>query len=189
MGPSYVRHAFRRAYAADKKARLTLNEAFCERNDALGQTVRRQLLGLIDELRDQDAPLHAIGFQAHLQPQYAASDDLFVDFLHRIAERKLDIYLTELDVDDSSFDDDLATRDRQVAERYAAFLAKALAVPAVKTVVSWQLGDKFSWYRDPAILALRKSKGLPRPLPFDERLARKPAWAAMARAFSQRPTG
>lgn len=188
LGPSYVRHAFRRAAVNDRRARLTLNEAFCERNDALGQTVRRQLLSLIDELRDADTPLHAIGFQAHLQPQYAFSDSLFVDYLHRIAERGLDIYITELDVDDSSFADDISARDRQVAERYAVFLRQVLTVPAVKMVVNWQLADRFSWYRDPAVIAALKVKHTPRPLPFDDDLKRKPAWDAIAGAFTARAT-
>ena len=179
IGPSYVRHAFRRAAAADSQARLTLNEAFCERNDRLGQTVRRQLLALIDNLLDDGAPLHAIGLQAHLQPQHEFSDAVFVDFLGKIAQRGLDIYLTELDVDDSSFPDDVAERD-------GAFLDSALAVPAVKIVINWQLADGYSWYRDPAVMASLKMTRPPRPLPFDGEFQRKPAWLAMADAFSRR---
>lgn len=186
IGPSYVRHAFRRAAAFDPKARLTLNEAFCERNDRLGQTVRRRLLALIDDLLDDGAPLHAIGFQAHLQPQFEFSDAVFVDFLGQVAARGLDIYLTELDVDDSSFPEDIAARDREVAGRYGAFLNAALKVPAVKLVVNWQLSDGFSWYRDPAVMASLKMTRPPRPLPFDETLRRKPAWSAVAEAFARR---
>ncbi|WP_342360451.1 endo-1,4-beta-xylanase [Terrarubrum flagellatum] len=183
LGPSYVPQALRRARRLDPAAKITLNEAFCERNDAFGKTVRGSFIALIDELRDQDAPLDAVGFQGHLKPQYDYSDEAFAEFLHRVAQRKLDIYITELDVDDSSFANDPATRDRQVAERYASFLRHVLAVPEVKIVITWQLADKFSGMRDPAL----PNRGRPaRPLPFDDDLARKPAWRAIADAFAAR---
>ncbi len=44
LGPAYVARAFRRARAADPKARLFLNEAFCEQEDELGRSVRPRLL-------------------------------------------------------------------------------------------------------------------------------------------------
>ena len=187
LGPSYVRYAFQRAARFDPKARLTLNEAFCERNDPLGQTVRAALLRLVDELRDNDAPIHAVGLQAHLQPQIAYDDDVFVDFLRALARRKVEIYITELDVDDSGFSGSIAERDARVAERYEAFLTKVLAVPQVKMVVLWQLADRFSWYRDPDAMKLLNITHQARPLPYDDALKRKPAWDAIARALATRP--
>ncbi|MGL4324000.1 MAG: endo-1,4-beta-xylanase [Beijerinckiaceae bacterium] len=186
LGPSYIRYAFQRAARFDRSAKLTLNEAFCERNDALGQKVRAALLMLIDDLRDNDTPVHAVGLQAHLQPQFAYDDDAFVDFLQKIAKRGLDIYITELDVDDSSFGSDVRERDERVAQRYEAFLTKVLTVPQVKIIVLWQLGDRFSWYRDPEVIKLLKSGPGARPLPFDEALKPKPAYAAIARALKSR---
>lgn len=187
LGPSYVRYAFQRAARFDPKARLTLNEAFCERNDALGQSVRAGLLRLVDDLRDNDAPIHAVGLQAHLQPQISYDDDVFVEFLRALAKRKLDIYITELDVDDSGFSGSVTDRDAKVAERYESFLTKVLAVPQVKMVVLWQLADRFSWYRDPALMQQLGISRAVRPLPYDDQLKRKPAWDAIARALQSRP--
>lgn len=187
LGPSYVRYAFQRAARFDKNAKLTLNEAFCERNDMLGQSVRTRLLALIDELQDNDAPIHAVGLQAHLQPQIAYDDDVYVAFLHALAKRKIDIYLTELDVDDSAYSGSIAERDGKVAERYGSFLTKVLAVPQVKLVVLWQLADRFSWYRDTEAMKLLKINHQVRPLPYDDALKRKPAWNAIARALQSRP--
>lgn len=186
LGPKYVARAFRRAAEADPQARLVLNEAFTERQDRLGLTVRRELLRLIDDLQHQGVPLHAIGLQGHLQPQFPSDDDAFVAFLQQLAARKLDIYITEFDVDDSSFGDDPAQRDAAVAARTKTFLSKALSVPAVKAVVAWQLADKYSWYRGEEMMRRAPTGRLPHPLPFDDQLRRKPMWEAMAEAFRER---
>ena len=137
LGKDYVARAFRRAAAADPKARLVLNEAFCEQNDELGNAVRPMLLKLIDELKDKGVKLDAIGFQAHLKPHLAFNDGMFAEYLAQIAERGVDIYITELDVDDSRLPDDIGARDRAVATRCHDFLKAVLAVPRVTAVVSW----------------------------------------------------
>ncbi len=47
---------------------------------------------------------------------------LLADFLGKIAEKKVDVYVTELDVQDTDFPDDIAQRDAAVAQRYTDFL-------------------------------------------------------------------
>lgn len=185
MGKDYVARAFRRAAAADPSMVGVLNEAFCEQDDTLGKSVRPRLLGLVDELKDQGVPLGAVGLQGHLKPQLAFDDRGFVEFLHALAERKVDIYITELDVDDMGFADEVTLRDQAVAQRYGAFLTAVLSVPAVKAVITWHLSDRYSWYRDVALRRNRFARA-PRPLPYDETLARKPAWNAIASALAGR---
>jgi endo-1,4-beta-xylanase len=146
LGKDYVARAFRRAAAADPKARLVLNEAFCEQNDELGNSVRPLLLNLIDELKDQGVKLDAVGFQAHLKPYLPFNDQQFADYLAKVAERNVDIYITELDVDDSHLSDDIVARDWVVARRCHDFLTAVLAVPRITTVICWHLSDRYSWY-------------------------------------------
>lgn len=186
LGPAYVARAFRRAAAADRRAKLVLNEAFTERDDTLGRNVRTRLLALVTELKQAGVPLHVVGLQGHLQPQYAADDQAFLAFLEALAKLDVEIYITELDCDDIAFPDDVATRDRMVAERYESFLTTVLKVPAVKMVVTWQLSDRFSWYRSREVMEARHMKRAPRPLPFDDLLEAKPARDAMLRAFASR---
>lgn len=185
MGEGFVARAFKRAAAIDSKAKLVLNEAHCEIDNSWGRGIRPRLYMLAERLRDQGVPVHAIGLQGHLQPQWPYDDRYFRAYLDRIGRLGYDIYITELDVNDESFDADPVRRDEQVARRYADFLGQVLSVKAVKMVVNWQLSDKYSWYADPGLA--RKVKGWRhRPLPFDERFARKPAWRAMADAFAGR---
>jgi endo-1,4-beta-xylanase len=188
FGPDYVAHALRRAALADKKTRLVLNEAFCEQDDEIGRAVRPALLGLVRDLKGRDVPLHAVGLQAHLKPQLPFDDAGFVRFVEQIAACGVDIYLTELDVDDSSYPDDPVLRDAAVARRYEDFLNAVLAVPAVKAVITWGLDDRHSWYRDLALRNNPAARRLPRPLPFDEFSAPKAAAHALARAFAAAPT-
>jgi endo-1,4-beta-xylanase len=187
LGPAYIGRALRKAAAADPTARLVINEAFTERGDNLGLTVRAALLRLIDDLQHQGVPLHAIGLESHLQPQYPSDDAGFVTFLEAIAARGLDIYLTELDIDDTSLPKDTAARDLAAAQRVHAYLSHALSVPAVRIVECWQLSDRYSWYQSPEILRERRNGTLPRPLPFDAHMRRKPMYDAIARAFFDRP--
>ncbi|BCP51882.1 beta-xylanase [Kaistia sp. 32K] len=183
FGPGYVERAFKRAQAADPKARLVLNEAMTEAWTEDGARIRKALLRLIDTLQDAGVRLDAVGLQGHLQPGRPFDDAGFADFLHEIAERKVEIWITELDVDDSSFADDIPERDAAVAARYRDFLGAVLAVPAVTTVITWQLADSASWYDHAARELDPDAARLPRPLPFDEQFRPKPAFDAMVAAF------
>ncbi len=186
IGPDYIERALRRTAAADPRARLLVNEAFCERDDDLGRTVRTEFMALVKRLRDKDVPLHAVGFQGHLQPQYPFDDQVFARFISDIAAEGVAIYITELDVDDRGFPADAIERDRGVARRYREFLNAVLDVPAVQVVNMWGLADSYTWYRDVAREAGTLELKAPRPLPYDAALGRKEAWYAIAGAFAAR---
>jgi endo-1,4-beta-xylanase len=187
LGPNYIRYAFKRAAGADPKAELVLNEAFTERDDTLGRQVRAHLLTLIDRLLDAGTPLKAIGLQAHLQPQFPFSTQAIADFLGAIAERKLPILITELDVDDLSMPADTTERDKQVAAFYERYLTTALAVPNVTSLITWQLADRYSWMQDAAFIKATKRGFSPRPLPFDAKLQKKQAYFTIEKALRTRP--
>jgi endo-1,4-beta-xylanase len=183
FGTGYVRRAFERAAMVDKKTRLVLNEAQSERDDEVGLAVRSGLLRLVDELKDAGVRLDAVGLQGHLQPRYPHDPGRFAEFLHALASRKVDIYISEFDVRDDTFPDDIQTRDAMIADTAEKFLSNALRNPAVKAVISWELADNYSFYTDAAKKKDPLSQRLPRPLPFDSSMQRKPLWFAMARAF------
>lgn len=183
FGTGYIRRAFERAAAVDKTTKFVINEAQTERDDDVGHVVREGLLRVVDELKDAGLPLHAVGLQGHLQPRYPHDPARFADFLHALAERKVDIYITEFDVRDDTFPDDIATRDAMIADTAEKFLTNAFKVPAVKTVIAWELSDHYSFYTDAARKKDPLATRLPRPLPFDEEMQKKPLWFAMARAF------
>jgi endo-1,4-beta-xylanase len=183
FGTGYVRRAFERVAMVDRKTKLVLNEAQSERDDDVGLAVRKGLLQLVDELKHAGVPLHAVGLQSHLQPRYPHDPGRFAEFLHALADRGVEIYLTEFDVRDDTFPDDIAVRDAMIAETAEKYLNNALRVPAVKVVIAWELADNYSFYTDAAKKKDPLAQRLPRPLPFDSSMQKKPLWFAMARAF------
>ena len=186
FGSSYVARAFKRARAADPKAVLAVNEAHCERDDAVGRAIRKGMRRLVDELLEAGAPLDALGFQGHLQPQLPYDDARFSDFLHELGAKVARLDITELDVNDENFPDDVKRRDALVARRYREFLTHVLRVKQVRSVINWQLADHYSWYAALARDGELPSRRPPRPLPFDAAYRPKPAFFAMLAAFEAR---
>lgn len=187
FGTDYPVRAFKRAAAADPGCKLVLNEAHTEQWTDTGAGIRAGLLSLVDRLQDAGCRLDAVGLQGHLQPQWPYDDQGFVEFLWRLAEKGVDIYLTELDVNDERYPDDPLIRDAAVADRYEAFLGAVLKVPAVKTVITWQLTDAATFYID-VWKQTHPGAGTraPRPLPFDDRMQPKAAYDALVAAFRDR---
>lgn len=183
FGPDYIRRAFQRAAQVDPHTKLVLNEAQTERDDALGLAVRAGLLKLVADLKQSGVKLDAVGLQGHLQPQYPHDPGRFNEFLHKLADLGVDIYITEFDVCDDVFPDDVAARDAAVARTAQQFLEPTLRHPAVKALVAWELADNYSFYRSMAKSKNPLSTRLPRPLPYDDQYKPKPLWAAIASAL------
>ena len=187
MGEDYIARAFNRIARIDKTAKLVLNEAFCEQNDRLGISVRERMIPLIDRLLDKGVKLDAIGLQAHIKPAVAFDIDAFLRFIEEIRARKLRIYLSEFDIDDESFPRESVKRDEMVAQWTSRFLVPVLRNPAIEAVVTWHLSDKYTWYREPQVVARRKRDFEARPLPFDDGMRAKPMAIAMQEAFLGAP--
>jgi endo-1,4-beta-xylanase len=180
FGTDYVRRAFERTAQIDPKTTLVLNEAQTERDDELGLTVRRGLLKLVADLKQSGVKLNVVGLQGHLLPQYPHDPGRFNEFLHQLAGLGVDIYITEFDVFDGPFPDDVAARDAAVARTAQQFLEPTLRHPAVKALIAWELADKYSFWR---AMAKDKTARPPRPLPYDDELQPKPLWTTIAQAF------
>src|SRR4029077_1915598 len=81
---------------------------------------------------------------------------------------------------------DFPSRDSRVAEAYARFSNVMAPHPAVIGISTWGMNDGESWLSS----FIHRADGLPlRPLPLDSNYAKKPAYAAIANAFSYTPAG
>jgi endo-1,4-beta-xylanase len=186
IGPSFVPESFHRAHDADPDAILLLNDFGYETDDdlALAEDKRTTTLELLDELLADDVPIHALGVQAHLAAAgfaEAFDADAYRAFLAEVAARGLDVVITELDVLDDGLPPDARERDAGVAEALMRYLDVALAEPAVSTVVTFGLSDRYTWLEED----FPREDGAPRrPLPFDEALDPKPAFDALQTALA-----
>lgn len=182
LGPDYIPMAFEAAHRADPAARLVFSDYGFEYDDESWMVEKRgTTLERLAEWRRQGAPIHALGIQGHLLgDRPAAFGAALRGFLRDVARLGLEIYVTELDVNDQNTPGDVRRRDETVAAIYGAFLRTVLDEPAVRMVTTWGLSDRYTSKTD----MFPRRDGQPvRPLPFDRDLAPKPAQRAMAAAF------
>lgn len=176
MGPAYIKRAFEVTARTDPAAKRVLNEAWLERADHWGRGLRAAFLPMLDQLLEQGTPIDAIGLQCHLAPDNLDMD-AFLQLVEQIQQRGLPIYVTELDVNDQIFADDIAERDQHVAAVYSDFLQELLQQPGIEIIQTWQLSDKYSFYQG------RQERQV-RVLPFDREMQVKPAYHAIAQALA-----
>jgi endo-1,4-beta-xylanase len=185
IGEDYVELAFRTAAKADPSAILTYNDYDIETDAPAQQAKREAILAMLQRLVKKGVPIQALGVQAHLRtnegtPTWNGLDKFLLD----IEKLNLQVFVTELDVDDSFMPADIPERDRQVADIYRSFLENTLRHNSVKAVLTWCLSDRDSWLQN---FRPRKD-GLPqRPLPFDAQLTPKPAFFALRDTLAAKP--
>ena len=190
LGADYIKRSFELAHAVDPKAKLVLNETSLTYSNSLGNSYweqrRNALLELLAKLKSQGTPVHAVGIQSHLLARFNQNFDgnKFRKFLSDIADMGLEIIISELDVSDTELPKNIQARDRIVADAYYQYLSVVLDEPAVTTVVSWGLSDRYSWLSD---FAPRNDGAEVRPLLRDRQYNIKPAWNAVARAIKEAP--
>lgn len=173
IGEDYVELAFRVAAETDPSTILTYNDYDIETDSPSQQAKREAVLDMLRRLTKKGVPIQALGVQSHLRtnegtPTWSGLNK----FLKEIEKLNLQVFVTELDVDDSFMPADIPERDRQIAELYRSFVENILSHNSVKAVLTWCLSDRDSWLQN---FRPRKD-GLPqRPLPFDAELNPKPA--------------
>jgi len=190
IGQSYVAEAFHLAKATDPEPVLVLNEFGFETTNKYGDEPwrrRKALLEVLDTLLAQGAPVGAVGIQAHLLAYQFADrfkHSAYRHFLTEIAARGVDIMITEMDVLDGGLPANPAIRDPAVADVYRRYLDVTLDEPAVKAVLTFGLTDKYSWLNEDYP---RHDGARRRPLPFDNKYHRKPAYWALRQSFLHAP--
>jgi endo-1,4-beta-xylanase len=161
-GANYIAEAFRRAHAADPDARLYYNdygaEALGPKSDAVYALLRRLL--------DEGVPLHGVGLQMHLHAMRPPARDAIAANVARLAGLGLEVRISEMDVRIRRLlrRDPLAVQRRVCHEAIAA----CAGMPAFAGVTFWGMSDAHSW--------INARFGQDRPLLFDRRYARKPAY-------------
>lgn len=189
VGADYIEIAYRTAREADPHAKLCYNDYGVEYDNDEQTERRRSILALLRRLQAARVPLDAVGIQSHIK---AGSPDRIgrglTDYIGSIREMGLEVYLTEMDVneDDLTFND-VAQRDRIIAETYSEFLRATLASPAVKLMLTWGVSDRRTWLNDGPTHHRKQPDRPQRALPFDAAYRPKPAFFAIRDSFDGRP--
>lgn len=185
-GLPFVAFLFRRAREIAPQAKLCLNENNLEGGESWCVDKQTRLLAVIDRLRDLGAPIDAIGLQSHLSARVGVGVETTLAFCDKLAARGLDVYVSELDVNDYGLMDPIPERDLAVADLYSAYLTGVLSHRTVKRVAFWGLSDAHHWLvKFPGDHT--RAPGLGRPAPFDAALQPKAAFYAVVEALRRAP--
>ncbi len=178
VGEDYVEVAFRAARRADPQALLTYNDYGLEGEDGDSLRKRVAVLQLLRRLKQRGVPVDAVGLQAHLTVGDRFGPGMMA-FLAAVRELGLQVFVTELDVDDRKLGVGVAERDGAVGRVYGEFVGLVLHEPAVNVVMTWGMTDARTW--------LKRADGAgERCLPFDEKELPTPAFFALRKSFDGR---
>jgi endo-1,4-beta-xylanase len=188
IGPDYIDLAFHTARAADPHVKLTYNDYGVEYDNDDSAERRHLILELLRGMQKRGVPLDAVGIQSHVkaaQP-YTFGKGL-ADYIEAIRQMGLEVYLTEMDMnEDDIATDDPVKRDAIIAQTYTEYLRVALANPAVKLVLTWDLSDRFTWLNSGPTHHRKQPNRPQRSLPFDRDYRPKDAFFAIRDSFDHR---
>jgi endo-1,4-beta-xylanase len=144
VGEDYIELAFRTAREADPQALLTYNEYGIENSDVGDEKKRAAVLELVRRLKTRKAPIDAVGIQSHIAVNKTYGAEL-AEFMREIRELGLQIFITEMDVNDRTLPADIPTRDAAVGALYGSYLDLVLKNPDVRAVLTWGITDRSTW--------------------------------------------
>lgn len=187
LGPDYLDLAFRTARQVDPNALLTYNEYGIEYDTNDESAKRAATLGLLRRMKAAGTPIDALGVQSHI---HAGGTETFGKGLRELLDGAralgLQVFITELDVkDDGVPSDDLAQRDKAVADVYREYLKTVLRGPEVKAVLTWGVSDRNTWLNNGTKFRPAHPARLQRPLPFDADYKPVPAFFAIRDSFDE----
>ncbi|MEP3046319.1 MAG: endo-1,4-beta-xylanase [Roseibium sp.] len=185
-GDAFVGFLFETARELAPKANLVINDYNLACGTEFCDEKRGRLVTSLERLLRAGIPIDAVGIQAHLAPRWPVVSTSLQAFLTDIGDLGVDVFITELDVNDIDLPDDVSARDQSVAQIYADFLEAALENQVVKRVSFWGLTDKFHWIVE-GYAPFSRSGSPPRPALFDQDLQPKPSYFAVRDALSRAP--
>ncbi len=185
IGPSYLEIAYRTARQADPAALLTYNDYGIELDTPDQIDKRGQVMMLVRRLIARGVPLDAVGIQSHLTAGDPMPGEGLVHFVRELAEMRLQVFITEMDINDRKLPEEVADRDAAIAKIYRDYLTMMLAEPNVTAALTWGITDRYTWL-DGLSHASRADGKPERPLPFDYDYNPTPAFFAERDAIDTR---
>jgi endo-1,4-beta-xylanase len=194
IGEEYIELAFKTAREADPQALLTYNEYGIEAETREGEQKREAVIEMLRRMVARRVPLDAVGVQSHIAAaatvaaggNKSAASQVgagLMRFIAAVRELGLQVFITEMDVNDRALAADGPGRDAAVATAYRQYLELVLGDAAVKAVLTWGITDRYTWLDHEEGRADGKAE---RPLLFDAAGKAKAAFFAVREAFDQR---
>jgi endo-1,4-beta-xylanase len=184
LGPSYLELAFRTARQADHTALLTYNDYGIELDTPDQIDKRGQVMMLVRRLQARGVPIDAVGIQSHLNAGDQPGPGI-IHFVRELRAMNLQVFITEMDVNDRKLPEPVPERDTGVAKTYLDYLTPMLAEPNLTALLTWGITDRYTWLN--GLPHASRPDGKPeRPLPFDYDYQPTPAFFAERDAIDAR---
>ena len=187
LGDRVIDVAFEAAEAAAPGARLAYNDYMTWEEG--NEPHRAAVLRLLERMVRDGVPIDGLGVQAHAKwtdrraefsPERQRAWRAFLD---EVTGMGLELYITELDVNDGDATGTDEARDAEIAAYTKDYLDLMLDYRQTKSVLTWGLVDHDSWIQ----AFVDEGELVRRPLPFDDAYRPKPMYDAMAAAFRAAP--
>lgn len=185
-GDDFVQFLFRTARRAAPRAKLLINDYSLSCGAAYCQRKRDTALATVERLMKAGMSIDGIGLQAHLVPTQPVHKTPLSGFIRSLNDLGLEVFITELDVNDIELPENIAKRDQLIAAIYKDYLGTVLEHGNVKRLGFWNLSDAEHWIVH-GYAPFKRKQGIPRPALFDNHYQPKPAFFAVAEALKQAP--
>jgi len=176
LGPEYMPLAFKLAYAADPGLTLAYNDYGLEQEGSPANFKRTATLRVLEWCLKNNAPIHTLGLQSHLQAHRPLAAKEFLAFLREIRGMGLKVSITELDLDVSRLSGPMKERV-EVAQNYVRVYLDFVQLDApVDMLLTWGLSDRYTWLRE-------QNPNIAGALPLDRNFRRGPMWDTLEEAW------
>jgi endo-1,4-beta-xylanase len=174
-------------------AELVYNDYMSWERGTEDETHINGVLKLLEGFRKRGTPVDALGIQSHIRLLKALpvaeivreSEGPWRRFLDEVVAMGYKLVITEFDVNDKRAPDDIALRDRMVADYARAYLDVMLGYPQLRDILAWGMVDRYTWLTD---FDPRHDKSVKRGTPYDTGFRPKPLREAVAAAFANAST-
>lgn len=184
IGPDYLDLAYRTARHADPSALLTYNDYGIETDSPDQSAKRTQVLELVRQFKARDVPIDAVGVQSHLSATDPLPGSGLRDFVREMNRMNMQVFVTELDVNESKLEGSIEERDKTIAKIYRNYATMMLAEPNVTALLTWGITDRYTWLDGPK---WARPDGQPqRSLPLDVDYQPTPAFFALRDSLDAR---
>lgn len=184
LGPDYLDLAYRTARQADPSALLTYNDYGIETDAPDHIAKREQVMRLIRGFTSRGVPIDAVGVQSHLSATDRLPGAGLRDFVRELHRMKLQVFVTEMDVNENKLEGSIEERDATVASIYQSYATMMLAEPNVTALLTWGITDRYTWLDRPK---MARPDGKPqRCLPLDADYKPTPAFFSLRNAIDAR---
>ncbi|PAV16689.1 glycoside hydrolase family 10 [Pyrrhoderma noxium] len=168
IGTSYINTAFQAARGADPNAKLYINDYNIEQAGAKQTT----LINLVKSLKAEGVPIDGIGLQCHFIVNEIPN---LQSTLQTMTALGVEVAITELDIRMTLPSTQTLLSQQQA--NYQTVVAACKAVTGCVGITIWDYTDKYSWVPN-------TFSGQGAALPWDQNLAKKPAYSGIVSALS-----